>query len=327
MNQKKFLNCCKALLVVALCTIIGKIFDKVFLPIDQIMIYLVGAALVASRLDRTSSILFSFVSVSAFNFFFVEPFYTFAVASSTYWLTFLVMLTTSLIISTQYLRVRETKLKIEKEKLRNILLSAISHDLRTPLSAIIGASETICENFEKLQKDVIKDLAKSVNLEASRLSRIVKNLLDITSIESGTVRLNKQEYYIQEIIGAAILSLRDLLKNHQIKIDIAEDVPTIFFDGILIEQVITNLLENAAKYTPQGTEISIVAKKEGRNLLMIIEDDGVGISAEKNKQNKSGYGLGLMICQSIVKAHGGTIGAGKKRLKGAHFSFTLPLKS
>lgn len=324
MDRKKIANYCKALLVVAFCTGIGKIFDKFFLPIDQIMIYLIGAVLVAARLNRQSAILFSLVSVSAFNFFFVEPFYTFAVANSTYWLTFFVMLATSLIISTQYLKVRETQLKIEKEKLRNILLSSISHDLRTPLSSIIGASETIYENFEKLDKNTILELAKSVNLEASRLSKIVRNLLDATSLESGVIRLNKQEYYIQEIIGSAILSLGDLKKNHQLQLDVSSEIPTIFFDGILIEQVIVNLLENALKYTAHGSIIKISAKAEDSNLRVIIEDDGGGIFPQKNQQ---GYGLGLIICRNIIKIHQGEFSQENKVPNGARFTFTLPLKN
>lgn len=305
--------------VVIICTLFGKILDNFFEPIDQIMIYLIGAIIVAARFGKRSSILFSFLSVTAFNFFFVEPLYDLRVADGSYWLTFFVMLMTSLFITNQ-----ATKLKMQAFVSRkNILLSSISHDLRTPLSSIIGASETILADSDKLQKDSVIQLSKLINVEALRLAKIVTNLLDITNIESGNFKLNKQPYYIQEIIGSIITRMKAALENYQVNVFCENDLPMVLIDGVLIEQVITNLLENAVKYTPKGTVINISVKKEAKGLLVEIADNGPGI-IYKNHQ-RDGYGLGLMICHAIMKIHNSwfKIDDAKSKL-GAHFSFLLP---
>ncbi len=308
-----------AFFIIILCTISGKIFDKIFIPTDQIMIYLIGALIVASRFDKGPSILFSFLSVVAFNFFFIEPIHTFAVADKNYWLTFAVMLATSLFIVTQITKSRKRQIENENEKMRNILLSSISHDLRTPLAAIVGASETIAQNFDKLKKESIIELSKSINNEAERLTKIVKNSLDITSLESRKIKLHKQEYFIQEIIGAAILHLKDSLKNHQVNVNCEENLPMVVVDGVLIEQLIINLLENAAKYTPTNSTINITVKKLENNLLVEIFDNGTGI----NEKLQKGYGLGLAICRAILKIHNSSLKIINSK-SGLHLSFILP---
>ncbi len=138
----------------------------------------------------------------------------------------------------------------ESEKLRNALLSSVSHDLRTPLSSITGASATILMEGEKLTHETVHELARSINQEATRLSRIVTNLLDVTSLESGVVRLHKQPYYMEELIGGALLRLEHTLAIHKVETHADPDLPMIQIDGVMIEQVLTNLIENAAKYTP-----------------------------------------------------------------------------
>jgi len=314
-KNKNFEKYFAAFFAVFLCTLLGKILDNFLIPIDQILIYLIGAVLLATRFGRRSSILFSFLSAVTFNFFFVEPLYSFNVADKTYWLTIFVMLATSLVIATQAAKLNQAEI----EKTRNIFLSSISHDLRTPLASIAGASEGIITNYAKLKKDELLELVKSINEQAKRLTKIVTNLLDITSLESGSLRLNKQSYYIQEIIGSAILRLKEQLKNHQVEVVCDKDLPMVLIDGVLIEQVFFNLVENAAKYTPAQSKIKISARLQAKNLLLEISDNGLGINEEKKSQQ--GYGLGLIICKSIIKAHG-------SRLKifndnGAHFSFLL----
>lgn len=315
-KDNKFECYLAAVFTVFLCTLFGKILANFLGPIDQIMIYLIGAVLVATRFGRRSSILFSFLSASAFNFFFVEPFYSFNIADKSYWLTIAVMLITSLVIATQAAKLN----KAEIEKTRNILLSSISHDLRTPLSSIAGVSEGLINNHEKLKKEQLDDLLKSINQQAKRLTKIITNILDITSFESGNLQLNKQPYYIQEIIGASILRLKEQLQNHQVIVNCDKDLPMVKIDGALIEQVFSNLLENAAKYTPIKSEIKISAKMSGKNLLVEVADNGQGIKDEKKSHD--GYGLGLVICESIVKAHGSKLKI--SNVNGAHFSFLLP---
>lgn len=185
--QNSFVKYFGAVAILLFCIIIGKIFNNFFTTTDQILIYLIGATIVAVKFGSGPSVLFSFLSVITFNFFFVEPLYTFEVANKSYWLTFLVMFVTSLFIANQSaMLIAQASISAKKdqearqEKTRNTLLSSISHDLRTPLSAIIGASESIIVDGDKLQKDSLLKLAKSINNEAERLTKIVNNLLSIT---------------------------------------------------------------------------------------------------------------------------------------------------
>ena len=225
----------------------------------------------------------------------------------------------------------------ESEKLRNILLSSVSHDLRTPLASITGASSSIVMDGDTLPPETIRELGRSINQEASRLSRIVTNLLDVTSLESGTVRLNKQPYFIEEIIGSALLRLEHTLESHKVITRAEPDLPMVAMDGVLIEQVISNLLENVAKYTPSGSEIIVEVKKDAAQVIVMIMDNGTGIKPGDEKkifdkfytagQNiaQKGTGLGLAICQGIIAAHGGMIWAENRPEGGASFNFSLPL--
>lgn len=316
-----FYNYAAAVLVVALCTLLGKIFINFFEPIDFVMIYLIGSVPVAVRFGKGPSIVFSFLSVCAFNFFFIEPLYAFNVDDKSYWLTFFVMLITSLVIASQAAIALEAK----QQKLKSVLLKSISHDLRTPLASISGASESIIRNLQNMEKESVMDLAKSINSESERLTKIVTNLLDITSLESGNLKLKKQPYYIQEIIGSAILRLKKVLQNHQVEVLCAKDLPMVLIDGVLIEQVICNLLENAAKYTAQNSVVRISVSESHNNLLVEIADNGAGIFPQNKtpQKLKEGYGLGLPICESILKAHGSELEIKESDLGGAAFCFVL----
>lgn len=228
-------------------------------------------------------------------------------------------------------------IEAEAERLRNTLLSSVSHDLRTPLASITGASSSIAMDVEKLPVTTIRDLAKSIQNEASRLSRVVGNLLDITTLEAGRVKLNRQPYFIQEIIGSALVHTENALVGHTVKTEAAENLPMVMVDGALIEQVLQNLIENAAHHTPPDSAISIyVSVKEG-DVLVSVSDNGVGIP--KGEEEKifdkfytlarrtahKGTGLGLAICASIVAAHGRRIWAENRPEGGAAFHFTLPI--
>jgi two-component system sensor histidine kinase KdpD len=225
----------------------------------------------------------------------------------------------------------------ESEKLRNALLSSVSHDLRTPLASITGASGTILMEGEALSRETIHELARTVNQEATRLSRIVTNLLDVTSLESGVVRLHKQPYYIEELIGGALHRLEHVLAGHRLETRADPNLPMIMIDAVMIEQVLTNLLENAVKYTPPDGTIAIEVKKEPEDIRVRIMDTGIGIIPNDEKKvfdkfytagrtdSARGTGLGLTICQGIVAAHHGVIWAENRPEGGAVFSFTLPI--
>ncbi len=248
--------------------------------------------------------------------------------------------------------VEKTMLEAESEKLRNILLSSVSHDLRTPLAVITGAASTLLIENSKISQEYRRELLRSVHEEAARLARMVTNLLDVSSLKSGSVKLNKELYFIEELIGSALMRVESKLEKHQIVTTIDHGLPLVRMDGLLIEQVLINLLENVVEYTPQGTKVEISAYIRKPDLHVVITDNGPGIpkgeeekifdkfyGAERNNGNGNGNGksdnkaehkggLGLAICRGIINAHDGKIWAqNAAEGKGAIFTFTLPLKN
>ncbi len=310
----------------------AKLLGLVLGTTDIVMVYLAAAVFVAARFGRGPAVLFSFLSCAAYNFFFVAPLYTFEMYNRSSWLTLLVMLITSMVISGQAISLRaqeklarDSMLDAENERIRNLLLSSVSHDLRTPLSAITGASSSLMS--DTLPRETVSALAGSIHREASRLGHHVSNLLDITRLESGAVALNCQPYYIDELIGAALAHAQ----NRNLKTEIEEDLPLVCADGLLVEQVLINLLDNAAKYAPQG--VTVRAMREGDRVIVSVEDEGPGLPAGDEKKifekfhrgASGGSGLGLSICEGIIRAHHEIIWAENKPSSGARFCFTLPV--
>lgn len=322
-------------------TVAAKGLNLILHASDIVMVYLAVSVFVAVKFGRGPSIFFSILSCAAFNFFFVEPLYTFEMYNRSSWLTLLAMLTTSIVISSQALHLRRqedavkrSSIDAENEKLRSLLLSSVSHDLRTPLASITGASSSIAQDAEKMPRETVKDLALSINQEAKRLSHIVSNLLDITRIELGPIQLNRQPYFIDELIGAALSHMHPFLTQHTFNAKVDPNLPLVSADGFLVEQVLVNLLENAAKYTPEGSTITVLAKPSGNDIEISVADNGPGIPSGDRKKifqkfyssqkDKGGTGLGLSICEGIIKAHQGRIWVEDAAGGGAKFSFTLP---
>ena len=232
---------------------------------------------------------------------------------------------------------RDAAFTAQEERLRNSLLSSISHDLRTPLAVIGGSASSLLQGETQLPTGVQRDIVDTINDEAQRMTRVVNNILDMTRLESGPVQLDLQWYPLEEILGAVLGRLKDQLGQRPVSIDIPRDLPMLRVDGVLFEKLLINLLENAAKYTPPGTQIGVSAAPEGGNILIRVIDDGPGIPKGSEKQlfDKfyrgqaegaiSGTGLGLSICRAIVEAHGGRIWAEARREGGAIFAFALPL--
>lgn len=232
--------------------------------------------------------------------------------------------------------VERTMVEAESEKLRNILLSSVSHDLRTPLVAITGAASTLLIEGDKISYEYKTELLRSIHEEGARLARMVTNLLDVTSLESGSVKLNKELYFIEELIGSALMRVEQKLTNHKVATDIEHGLPLMKIDGLLIEQVLINLLENAAMHTPAGTEITIVAVSNKPDIQVTVSDNGAGIKkGDEEKIFDKAYGgtsgdgsLGLAICRGIIHAHNGKIWAQNANDgAGAVFTFTLPIKA
>ncbi len=225
---------------------------------------------------------------------------------------------------------------IESERLRNSLLAALSHDLRTPLTSLVGLSESLTRAKPPLP-DVQQSVAEALHNEALRMSNLVVNLLDMARIQSGEIKLNLQWQFVEEVVGSALRASAVFLARHSVETRIATDLPLIQIDSLLIERVLCNLLENATKYTPAGSSIIIAAEVSGTMLDIAVRDNGPGLPAGKEdslfekftrgekESTTPGVGLGLAICKSIVQAHGGKIRAGKAPEGGAAIIFSIPL--
>jgi two-component system sensor histidine kinase KdpD len=231
---------------------------------------------------------------------------------------------------------QDTLIKMESERLRNTLLAALSHDLRTPLTALVGLAETLSLDLAAAQS-VHADRADIIREQALRTSRLVNNLLEMARLQSGDVKPHKDWQSLEEIVGSAVKGLEPALSEHPLRLDLPADLPLVKCDATLMERVLVNLLENAAKYTPPGTPIGVAAAKSGAVLRVEVWDEGPGLPTGQERaifaqftrgERESvvpGVGLGLAICEAIVEEHGGKIWAENRSPHGARFIFTLPL--
>ncbi len=239
-----------------------------------------------------------------------------------------------------YIQVAQAStLQIESERLRNSLLSAISHDLRTPLAALVGLADTLGLTPPPLPAPQA-EIAGAIRASALRMNALVTNLLDMARLESGAVQLRREWQPLEEVLGSALAAAGAALAAHPVEVHLADALPLLHLDAALIERVLVNLLENAAKYTPPGTPIRVVAAPAGAQVRLTVDDDGPGLPPgreeavfEKFERGHKeaatpGVGLGLAICRAIVQAHGGRI-HGENRLEngrvaGARFVIELP---
>jgi two-component system sensor histidine kinase KdpD len=230
---------------------------------------------------------------------------------------------------------QQALLKAETETLRNTLLSSVSHDLRTPLAAITGAASTLMQQDVTFDISERQELMQTIYEEAEHLNHIIRNVLDMTRLEAGTIKVKKEWQPLEEIVGAVLNRLGERLKDRPVQTRLPSDLPLVSFDPLLIEQVLINLMENALKYTPQGTPIELSAFVKDGDLVVEIEDRGPGIPPgeeerifEKFMRGSAaggGIGLGLTICRAIITSHGGKIRAENRPGRGAIFRFTLPI--
>ena len=227
-------------------------------------------------------------------------------------------------------------IKIESERLRNSLLSALSHDLRTPLTVLIGVADSLALSQPPLSARQF-ELADTIRDEAGRMSALVNNLLDMARLQAGNVKLNQQWQLLEEVVGSALKARERQLAGHRVRVSLAPDLPLLEFDAVLMERVFCNLLENAAKYTPPGSRIRVEADVEGDQAVISVSDNGPGLAPGSEEaifekftrgdpeSATPGVGLGLAICRAVVKFHKGRIWAENVPGGGARFVFTLPL--
>ena len=227
-------------------------------------------------------------------------------------------------------------LKMESERLRNSLLAALSHDLRTPLTVLVGLAESLALTTPKLSS-VQQETAQAIQDEAHRMSTMVSNLLDMARIESGEVTLNLQWQPLEEVVGAALEAARVMLQRHSVVVQLPRDLPLVKLDAVLIERVLVNLFENVSKYTPPGSTVTLSAQVLGDQLSVSVADNGPGLPVGREEavfqkftrgereSSTPGVGLGLSICRAIIESHQGKIIAASRPGAGATFTFTLPL--
>jgi two-component system, OmpR family, sensor histidine kinase KdpD len=232
---------------------------------------------------------------------------------------------------------QRASVQAETEGLRNALLASISHDLRTPLAVISGASSSLTEAGERLPLEERQALARSIYEQSKEMSELVTNVLEMTRLEAGKIALERDWHSPGEIAGSVLRRLRERIAAHAVHVEMPANLPLIKVDATLVEQVFANLLENAAKYTPAGTAIRLRAETRNHELLVSVEDEGPGLPAGDPEQLFSkfhrgsiegaiaGVGLGLAICRAIVGLHGGRIWAERRPEGGAAFRFTLPV--
>jgi two-component system sensor histidine kinase KdpD len=230
---------------------------------------------------------------------------------------------------------RNAALRAKTEETRSALLSAVSHDLRTPLASITGAA-TALRDDHGLAPNTRNELVESICDETERLERLVANLLDMTRLETGPVSLKRDWIPLEEMIGSALNRLERQLGERAIHIELPETLPLLSVDPVLFEQVFVNLLENASRYTPPGSPLEIVASKRDDSVSIEIRDSGRGFAPGTEERvfekffrgehvGTAGAGLGLPICRAIVEAHGGSIRAENRPTGGALVRVILPL--
>jgi two-component system sensor histidine kinase KdpD len=232
---------------------------------------------------------------------------------------------------------QRAEVEIDTERLRSSLLSSVSHDLRTPLGVITGATETLLQHEEYLAPEARKDLLQSAHEEAERLNRLVGNLLDMTRLSSGTLQPNKEWHPLDEVVGVALDRVDPRLDGREVTVVLPSDLPPLPIDAVLMEQVLINLLENAIKYTPPRAPLEISARATASAVEVGVADRGPGIPTRERaqifdkfyriepKRSDGGAGLGLAICRGIVESHGGRIWVDDREGGGAVFRFSVPL--
>lgn len=324
------------------CILLGQVSDSE----HHVPLIFVLAVMLVSRLTNGYfyGVVVSVFSVFFVNYVFTYPFFAFNFTIAGYPLTFLSMLGVSLVISTLTTQIRQQefiRLESEKETMRANLLRAISHDFRTPLTSITGAMAAVLENMDNLPQKEQEKLLSEAQKDASWLVQMVENLLSITHMD-GMTKIEKREEAAEEIVAEAVMKVKKHYPDQSISVCVPGELLLVPMDGILIQQVLINLLYNAVLHGGMQTEIMVTVSKKEANAVFSVADNGQGFAKEKLphlwgdpytlpkrvKLEEKGLreGIGLSVCHAIVKAHGGRIVAYNHDAGGAKVIFELPLE-
>ena len=310
------------------------------------MIFVLGVFLVSWRTQGyfwgvTSSV----ISVLLVNYTFTYPYWAFDLTSPECIFSAAVMFIVSIMTGTltTQLKVQEKiRMEMERERMRSNLLRAVSHDLRTPLTSIYGATSTIIENFDTLTLEQRLSLTEGVREDSQWLIRMVENLLSVTRIDDGKVQIRKTPTVLEELVDAVLMKFHKHFPDQEVTVQIPDTFITIPMDAMLITQVLINILENAVHHAAGMTELTLSVEKKDRFAVFTVSDNGCGVPHERLKQLFTGFldreeqpadgtrhnlGIGLSVCSAIIKAHGGEISAYNRPNGGASFTFSLEMEA
>ena len=333
-------------LILALCLGISIILQKVLSADEHITtVFVFGAFLVSLITDGyIYGLAFSLIGVFAVNYAFAFPYFAFNFTIPENFLSALIMIVISFMTSTLTTKLKkwqEFKAAEEKEKMRANLLRAVSHDIRTPLTTIYGASSTVLESYSTLSDEQKLKMINDIKGDSEWLTRLVENLLSITKFNGNNINLIKTPTVLEELVDSAMLKFNNRHPSQKINIDIPNEMVVFSVDAILIEQVIGNILENAIQHAKGMTMLELRVYCEKNKAIFEIKDNGCGIEPDRLKYifteyyscedqpsdtHKRASGLGLSICATIIKAHGGEIRAENVETGGAKFIFSLKME-
>jgi K+-sensing histidine kinase KdpD len=353
------------LAVAAVTAVIGLIETRGHIA-NISMLYLIAVLAAATLAGRGPAISSSLAAFLAYNWFFVPPLHTLSVGDPNEWFALAIFIVTATITGQlaadqrdrareaaereretvalyqerDRLRERATEAEVLRraDELKTALLGAVSHDLRTPLASIIASAGSLRQAEVAWTDAERESFLGDIEGEAQRLARIVANLLDLSRIESGTLRPERGWYDLPALTDDVLGRLRAVTRDHPVHVHASEDLPPVPLDYVEVDQVLSNLIENAVRHTPSGTEIWISIDREGGDAVVSVADSGPGIPetalthlfdpfvrAVRRRGGPGGVGLGLAIARGLVEAHGGRITAMNRAEGGANFRFTLPL--
>jgi two-component system sensor histidine kinase KdpD len=327
------------------CTLVGLLMQPRFDLVNIAMVYLLAVVVVALRFSRGASIATAVLCVAAFDVLFVPPRGTFTVDDVQYLFTFAAMVAVALVIShlvasmgRQAQEQAALAAEAETERIRSALLASISHDLRTPLAVMAGASSTLADRGERLSDAERRELVQSIVRQAHELSEHVAKVLQMTRLDAGAIALDRDWTDLNDVVTSVLKRLHAQLASHRVVVELPSDLPLVRVDAPLIEQALGNLLENAGKHTPAGTVVRLRLQPHAAEIMVSVEDLGGGLpdgdlervfrkfSRGNLDGGGTGMGLGLAICRAIVRLHGGRAWAERVPAGGTAFRFTLPVE-